>query len=129
MGRIRAPLTGYMLQEGTATGLYADGWVAPQVEVEVRALLPVSEIIVRGWRRDGLSPGRVRVSIGDAASVETETGAGMFELTVTLPQSIHDTFHIRIAFTSVQKSPSPDGRDLAFVLAEIRARHFGYPVP
>ena len=75
-GRIRAPLTGYMLQEGTATGLYADGWVAPQVQVEVRALLPVSEIVLRGWRPDNLPRGRVRVSIGDAASVETETGTG-----------------------------------------------------
>jgi hypothetical protein len=128
-GRIRAPLTGYMLQEGTATGLYADGWVAPQVEITVRALLPVSEIILRGWRPNNLPRGRVRVLIGDAASIETETGAGMFELTATLPQSIHDAFPVRIAFTSDQNSPSPDGRDLAFVLIEIRARHFGYPVP
>ncbi|HLN01120.1 MAG TPA: 2OG-Fe(II) oxygenase [Bryobacteraceae bacterium] len=128
-GRIRAPLTGYILQEGMATGLYADGWVAQQVEVNVRALLPVSEIILRGWRRDNLPRGRVRVSIGDAASVETETGAGMFEVRVKLQQSMHDTFRILVVFTSDQKSPSLDGRDLAFVLTEIRARHFGYPVP
>ena len=128
-GRIRAPLTGYMLQEGTATGLYADGWVAPQVQVEVRALLPVSEIVLRGWRPDNLPRGRVRVSVGDEAAVEIETGVGMFELTVTPPQSMHDTFPVRIAFTSDEKWSGPDGRDLAFVLIEIRARHFGYPVP
>ena len=128
-GRVRAPLTGYMLQEGTATGLYADGWVAPQVEITVRALLPVSEIILRGWRPDSMPRGCVRASIGDALSLETETGAGMFELAMTLPQSIHDTFPVRITFTSDQRFSSPDGRDLAFVLTEIRARHFGYPVP
>jgi len=128
-GRIRAPLTGYMLQEGTATGLYADGWVAAQVQVEVRALLPVSEIILRGWRPDNLPRGRVRVSVGDAPPVETETGTGMFEVTVTPPQSLHDTFPVHIAFTSDEKWSSPDGRELAFVLIEIRARHFGYPVP
>jgi len=53
----------------------------------------------------------------------------MFEVPVTLPQSMHDTFPIRITFSSEQKWSSPDGRDLAFVLTEIRARHFGYPVP
>jgi len=42
---------------------------------------------------------------------------------------MHDTFRILVVFTSDQKSPSLDGRDLAFVLTEIRARHFGYPVP
>jgi len=128
-GRIRAPLTGYMLQEGTATGLYADRWAAPHVEVEVRALLPVSGIVLRGWRPDNLPRGRIRVAIGDAASAESEIGAGMFEVPVTLPQSMHDTFPIRITFSSEQKWSSPDGRDLAFVLTEIRARHFGYPVP
>ena len=129
MRRVRAPLTGYMLQEGTAKGLYPDGWVAPQVEVEVRALLPVSELILRGWRPEALPPGRVRVSVGDAAVVESETGTGPFEITVKLQQSMHDTFPVRITFTSERESPSPDGRDLAFVLTEIRARHFGYPVP
>ena len=128
-GRIRAPLTGYMLQEGTATGLYADGWVAPQVQVEVRALLPVSEIVLRGWRPDNLPHGRVRVSVGDSAAVEMAAATGMFELTITPPQPMHDKFPVRVAFTSDEKWSSPDGRDLAFVLIEIRARHFGYPVP
>ena len=127
--RIRAPLTGYILQEGTAAGFYADGWVAPQAEVEVRAQLPVSELVLRGWRPPALAAGRVRVSVRDAASAEAGTGSGMFEVVVKLPQSIHGTFLVRITFTSDQETPRPDGRALAFVLAEIRARHFGYPVP
>lgn len=127
--RIRAPLTGYILQEGTATGLYADGWVAPQVELEVRALLPVSEIVLRGWRPDTLPRGRIRVSIADSAAVEFETGTGPFEFKVRLPQSVHGIFPVRIAFTSEKEFASPDGRNLAFVLSEIRARHFGYPAP
>lgn len=127
--RVRAPLTGYMLQEGAITGLYSDGWLAPEAEVQVRALLPVSEIVLRGWRPDDAPRGRIRVSIADAAWAESQTGGGMFEVTVKLPQSVHGTFPIRIAFTSEQESRSPDGRDLAFIVAEIRARHFGYPVP
>jgi|SRR5579871_1717426 len=127
--RIRAPLTGYILQEGAAKGLFADGWVASDAEVVVRALLPVSELILRGWRPDNSPRGRVRVSIGEWPPAEMETASGMFEVRVPLQPSLHDTFPVRLSFISDQKPASPDGRDLAFVLAEIRARHFGYPVP
>ncbi len=126
---IRAPLTGYILQQGPALGLYADGWVASTVELEVRALLPVSGLILYGWRPDRLPPGRVRISVADAAPVESRSGAGVFEIPVKLPRPLHGTFHVKIEFSSDEKTPSPDGRDLAIVLNEIRARHFGYPVP
>ncbi len=70
-----------------------------------------------GWRADILPRGRKRVSIGDAATAEFEAGRGIFECNVRLPPSVHGIFPVR------------NGRDLAFVLSEIRARHFGYPVP
>jgi hypothetical protein len=41
LARVRAPLAGYVLQDGGSQGLYADGWVAPQVEIRVRPLQPV----------------------------------------------------------------------------------------
>jgi hypothetical protein len=126
---MRAPLTGYILQQGPATGLYADGWVASTVELELRALLPVSGLVLQGWRPDCLPPGRVRITVAEVAPVESKTAPGVFEAVLKFPRPLHGTFRLKIEFASDEKKPSPDGRDLAIVLNEIRARHFGYPAP
>src|SRR5579872_612000 len=60
---VRAPLTGYVVQIGPAAGLYADGWVASQGELQVRPVFPVSEFVLRGHRLDGFPPGRLRLSV------------------------------------------------------------------
>ena len=127
--RIRAPLTGYILQEGGAAGLYADGWAAAELELELRPLLPVSGIVLRIWRPERLPRGSVRVSVANAASAEAEVGAGMAEIGLKLEPSLHSPFRIRTSYASGEKFSSPDGRDVAFVLFEVRARHFGYPAP
>lgn len=126
---LRAPLTGYVLQQGAASGIYADGWVASTVELDLRALLPVSGLVLRGWRPDHLPSGHVRISAAGAAPQEAKTGAGVFEIAVKFPRPLHETFRLKLEFISNEPVPSPDGRDLAVVLTELRARHFGYPVP
>src|SRR5258708_8378589 len=62
LSRIRAPLTGFALQEGTSSGLYADGWVATSVRFTVKPLKPVATITLRGWRP---SRGEVAVRAGE----------------------------------------------------------------
>ena len=47
---VRAPVTGYVLQDGRSKGVYGDGWAAPIVELHIRPLKPVDKFLIRGWR-------------------------------------------------------------------------------
>jgi hypothetical protein len=120
-----APLTGYVLQEGSAAGFHGDGWVASHAELQVRALLPVSELVLRGFRPERYPRGRIRVSAGELASAESALHGGTFELKVQLPQPVPDSFLVRIDFEPEAILPvaSAEERDLAFVMVELSARH------
>lgn len=120
-----APLTGYVLQEGSAAGFHGDGWVASHAELQVRALLPVSELVLRGFRPERYPRGRIRVSAGELASAESALHGGTFELKVQLPQPVPDSFLVRIDFEPEARLPvaSAEERDLAFVMVELSARH------
>lgn len=122
--RVRAPLTGYILQAGPAVGFHADGWAASHAELQIRAVLPVSGVLLRGYRPDSSVPGRIRVLIDDATLADSPVESGMFEVNVQLPQPVHETFRVRLAFdVGNQETGSADDRDLAFVVVELRARH------
>ena len=47
---VRVPLTGYALQNGTAQGVFIDGWVSSHAELEIQPQTPVSGILLHGWR-------------------------------------------------------------------------------
>jgi Rps23 Pro-64 3,4-dihydroxylase Tpa1-like proline 4-hydroxylase len=123
----RAPLTGYILQSGAPAGLYTDGWASSHVEVQVRPLMPVSAIVLRGWRPDSAPPGRVRIAIDRQAPSEFKLGAGSFEAVVPVTRAAQETFHVQIDTQAEGQglATSGDDRDLAFVLVELRARHPG----
>jgi len=121
---VRAPLTGYILQEGPAAGFYADGWVASHAEIQIRPLLPVSGLLLRGYRPESSAPGRLRLTINDAAVAQSPVESGVFEINVSLPQPVHETFHVKFVFGIPNRdAPSGIDRDLAFVLVELRGRH------
>jgi len=123
----RAPLTGYVLQAGPPAGLYTDGWAASHVEVQVRPLMPVSAMVLRGWRPESAPPGRIRIAIDGREPSQFELGAGSFEAVVPMTRPTQENFHVQID-TEVEGdalSASADNRDLAFVLVELRARHPG----
>jgi hypothetical protein len=116
-----APLTGYVLQAGPATGLHGDGWVASHAELQMSPLRTVSEIILRGYRPESSPSGRLRVSIGEA-SAESSIGSGEFEMKLALPQPAEEPFLVKIDFQS-DRAAAIEDRDLAFVLVELSVQH------
>ena len=116
-----APVTGYVLQTGTAIGLYGDGWVASHAELQVSPLRTVSEVVLRGYRPESSPAGRLRVSIGEA-SAELSIGSGVFEMKLALPQPAEEPFLVKMDFQS-DRAPAIEERDLAFVLVELSVQH------
>jgi len=123
MNRVHAPLTGYVLQSGSAAGIYADGWVASHAEIAIQPLAPVASILLRGWRPDTAPPGRIRVSVGNSSAEATVAG-GSFEISLSLPQAA-EAFTLKIDSKSQSRvvESTVDSRDLEFLVSEIRARH------
>ncbi|MGA2711508.1 MAG: 2OG-Fe(II) oxygenase [Bryobacteraceae bacterium] len=120
LSRVRAPLTGYALQEGGSSGLYADGWVAGNVRFTARPLKPVSRIGVRGWRPDSATKSaEITVRVNDEAAVSAKVDGGLFELRVALDQPLEVPFVVEIGCQPALEAPN-DGRSLAFVLIEMR---------
>jgi 2OG-Fe(II) oxygenase superfamily len=125
-GAARAPLTGYGVQDGPATGLYADGWAAPRLRLRIRPLLPVSGIVLRGWRGNAPPQGRVRLSVEGTEIFRLETKTEQFDLAASLPKTLDQPFSVEIAADFESKlAPPGDVRDLAFLLTELRLRHPG----
>jgi hypothetical protein len=121
---VRIPLTGYVIQGASPIGMFSDQWVESHADVEIQPLAPVSGVLLRGWRPDKAPPARVRLAVGDA-SVESAVGEGNFEISLKLPHPADTPFRLRIDTISQGRAVDPaiDSRDLAFRVAEIRARH------
>jgi hypothetical protein len=115
LSRVRAPITGFTLQEGTSTGLYADGWAASHVEFTVRPLQPVNLVTIRGWR-----PKAAQITVAannNRASAKTEEGS--FEIHVPLAESTSAPIALQIDCQPPLEA-SGDDRNLAFVMIEVR---------
>jgi hypothetical protein len=120
LSRVRAPLTGYAMQEGASSGLYADGWVAGNARFTARPLKPVSAICVRGWRPDSAAKSaEITVKVNDEAAVSANVDGGLFELRVALDQPLEVPFVMQFACPPALEAPNDD-RSLAFILIEIR---------
>jgi hypothetical protein len=122
LSRVRAPITGYALQEGTSKGLYADGWVSTDVRVTLRPLKPVVEFIMRGWRPDYAGSAEITITVSDESAVTAKVDHGLFEIPVTPDGPIELPFVLEISCQPAFQAPGDD-RPLAFVLIEIRAEH------
>ena len=122
LSRVRVPLTGYALQEGTSTGLYADGWVAGKARFTVRPLKPVTKLSVRGWRPDHAASAEITLNINDRPALTTKIDHGSFEIRVVLDQPLEAPFGVEINCHPLLE-PLADDRSLAFVLIEVRAEH------
>jgi hypothetical protein len=115
LSRIRAPLTGFAIQEGTSSGLYADGWVATKVRFTVKPLKPVASITLRGWRP---RHGEIAVRAGEKrGEITVENGA--FEVRLVLDQPVETPFDIEIDCEPALSAENDD-RALAFVPIEVR---------
>jgi hypothetical protein len=124
---VRAPVTGYVFQEGTLEGLYPDGWAAPVLQIRLRPLEPVVRILVRGWRPTGSGSTSMKVVLNDAEVLTAAVSEGLFEIAIPLPDLVTVPFALRVECDSTYKAGanggSEDSRGLAFVLSEIRIEH------
>jgi hypothetical protein len=121
---VPVPMTGYALPGGELSGIYPDRWVTSVAELEMRPLVPIQGILVRGWRPGDAPKGHVRISVGDV-SAEATVGGNFFELPLRLQATSADPIKIKIEAQSDRRlvDASIDGRDLQFTLVEIRAQH------
>ena len=120
LSRVRAPLTGYALQEGASNGLYADGWVAANVRFMVRPIKPVAGISLRGWRPN--HPAEITLRVNGQCVATKTVEAGLFEMPVPFDPPLETGFVMEIDCQPTLEAPGDD-RSLAFVLMEVRAEH------
>lgn len=127
LARVRAPFTGYVLQEGLSEGLYADGWARPQISLQFRPLQPVTALRLRGWRPESAPPATVTVRLNQTVAEKAVSG-GLFEVELNGPGfPIGGTARLEVECHPPLDSQG-DGRELAWVLVEIRAEHDLPPV-
>lgn len=116
LSRVRAPITGFALQEGTSTGLYADGWAAPSLGFTMKPLEPVIALTIRGWRPKSAE---ITVTVHHH-SLTARIDEGSFEIRLALTEPMSTPLAIRVDCRPALETPNDD-RDLAFVLIEVRA--------
>jgi hypothetical protein len=123
---VRVPLTGYAVQTQALGGVYGDLWLAPRSEWEIRPIVKVEGLRLRGWRPDGSPQApnletKLRVTT-DHAKVETQVSSGAFTIDLPFPQPTLDVFRVRVECDPLPPS-STDDRELAFKLMEVRTKH------
>jgi hypothetical protein len=128
LASLRAPVTGYVLQDGPSKGLYADAWVAAKLEIKLRPLKPVSSLRIRGWKpRTDIPGGRLKAIISEQLCADEVLEEGEFEIAVSLHEPLLSEFKLRLeadfTFAPGQMELDADKRDLSYVLKEIRAEH------
>jgi hypothetical protein len=119
----RAPLTGYVLQQGCSSGLYADLWAASSVKILITPLIPVVELTLKGFRPESSSEGTAKILVDGKERGRTAAGGGPFEVSAGLSTATTEPFDVEILFDKPAAKPAEDDRDLAFVFVELRAHH------
>jgi hypothetical protein len=130
VARPSVPLTGYVLHEGAQVGLYGDGWAASNVSLRLRALMPVTKIVLRGFRPKTAPSTQMTISI-DGAPVVRQSISESFEVAAPLPKKMAETFQLEISCDGPRNwaASSGDDRDLGYLLTEVRALHPGCASP
>jgi hypothetical protein len=94
------------------------------VRIRAQALLPVTGVLLRGFRPEEAGATNLKVLV-DGAPVAERAVSGYFELPIPVSKAAEEKFELR--FESDSKpgwgAASGDDRDLAFILMELRAQH------
>jgi hypothetical protein len=118
------PLTGYVVQEGAATGVYGDGWIAPGMTIQVRPVEPVTSVTLRAFRPEHAGGGRLRMLVDGVEVTNSELEAGSSEVTASFTRDEGETFTLEVNFDAYEDwKPQDDGRDLALIVTELRVGH------
>lgn len=121
---VRLPLSGYITQEGCASGFYADGWATRCFEAQLRSSVQVGDLTLRGYRPAEAGTGRVRILVDGTEAGSLDNAGGTFEVTAKMPRGGLETFKLQVLFeTASPWKPAGDMRALAFRLLELRAGH------
>lgn len=121
----RVPLTGYIRQDGPASGFFPDLWATPLFKVRLTPVVPIIELTLKGFRPDDASPGKAILRINGQDVGRGDASPGSFTIAARLPAPVKEPFDFEIRFEapSKWKAPSGDKRDLAYLVIEIRAGH------
>ena len=124
LSQVRAPVTGYMMQEGASEGLYSDGWTGGHMALRLRPLQPVTALRFKAWRPDHAPPAAyLTLRINGSVAAQGTVGRGVFEMPVIRREyPLAEPFLLE-AECDATFHPEGEARDLAFVLMEIRAEH------
>ncbi len=121
----RIPLSGYAVQEGTARGVWDDGWMGSPFEAAIRLQMPADSIVFEGFLPEQTLPEiELRVSVDDQPAVRQVVRPGEISLSVPVVAEAGDLVKLRIvsdvSFCPMRSGDSADGRELVIVLREIR---------
>lgn len=119
--RTRVPLTGYGLVQGASEGLLGDEWMSPKVLLQLKALEPVTAVLVRGYRPESAPATTLRAKI-DGRLVAEVPMTGSFELSVPV-NAAEFVLELTCDSHAGWAKDSGDDRDLAFILTELRLVH------
>jgi hypothetical protein len=122
---LRMPLTGYVLQDGLAQGLYPGDWASSRVRLRLSPLMPVKAIRLEGWRLEDTPAAQVTILVNGVEAGKGKASAGMFQVTARLRKPLREAFDIEIRCDSAGPQMSPDGQGRAFTIVELRASHPG----
>ncbi len=119
--RVRVPVTGYVVQEGSTAGVYGDGWIASAMKVQLRAVDPVTSLTLRVYRPEAAGGGRVRILVDGREVANSIIEAGASDIPAAFRRDRGESFTLEILFEAAQKwSPPDDDRDLALMAIEMR---------
>ncbi len=119
LANLRAPISGYGIQDGKPTGMYHDCWVGPTLALTIQPKRPVTQVSVHGWVPDEMPAGAIlTLQVGDR-SVTSDLVPGGFVLSVELPKGSDAAIPVTVEATGWVTPEGPGGRKLVFVLQEI----------
>jgi len=121
--KVRAPITGYVLQMGESSGLYADNWVSGRVQLRIQPRKPVKKLVVKGWRpEDSPAQATITVRIDERPAAVAQVGHGAFEISVPFDPELTADCVLSVQ-SDVEFTAPSDSRPLAYVLMELRHEH------
>ena len=121
---VRVPLTGYVLQEGSARGFWPDGWVGRVFDLAVRLNEPTESVVVRGFVPDSLPETALTVTVNGVSGPPKIVTSGPFSIETPARLDAGELLKLGITsdgwFSPAETGQSSDARELVFVVSEIR---------
>ena len=119
------PITGCGKQEGSARGIWPDGWIAPLFDVTIRLERDLDSIIVEGYLPEKLQrEPEICLQLNGALALRQRAGPGLFSLHVRGQVGAGELLQLSItsdhSYCPARSGHGNDARELAIILREIR---------